>query len=134
LYWIWSQDLVVLESSAGGDTVINIMTEDGFIKSTIKPSQTDPCGPLQSPLAVAVDLAHNVFVVASGHDSVRRIVMFGANGRFVREIFGPSATDRGLHGSEAGKRPAGIAAGVQGQLYAVVRGDCFAEVRVVAYA
>lgn len=132
------QDLIVLESTAGGDAVVSIMTEDGFIKSTVTPSQSDPCGLLKSPVAVAVDDAHNVFIVATGLDGIKRIVMFGANGRFQREIIGPNAAERGLIGSEASRRttvwPAGVATGVNGQLYAVMRGDRIAEIRLIEYA
>ena len=131
-----TQDIIVLESIVGGASVI-IMTEDGFIKSTIMPSNADPCGTLRSAVAIAVDRNHNVFVAVAdteggeGGVGAGRIVMFDANGRFLSEFF----TSNGNGGNPTTNLwPAGIAVGFEGQLYAVIRGEKFVEIRVYAYA
>jgi len=55
--------------------------------------------------------------------------MFNASGRFAREF--PMSNVNSGGGSDLW--PAGMTIGVDGLLYAVVRGEKFAEIRVFAY-
>jgi len=115
----------VLEAVSGG--LITVMTDDGYIKSTISPSQLDACGPLRSPSAVAVDSAHNIVVSESGRDA--RVLLFGANGRLQRELHGPNSSPS----SEADPWPAALAVGPDDRLYVIMRAEKFAEIRVYEY-
>lgn len=111
---------MVLEAASGG--IITVMTDDGYIKSTILPAQLEACGRLQAPSAVAVDLAHNIVVSESGRGA--RVLLFGANGRLQRV----------LHGSNtAGPWPAALSVGLDDRLYIIMREDKFAEIRVYEY-
>jgi len=138
------QDLVVLEATSGG--LITVMADDGYVKSTIAPSQLDACGPLNAPSAVAVDSAHNVVVSESGRAA--RILLFGANGRLQRVLLGPAAVApsslpaagaRRTKGSEtrggggAEPWPASLAVGPDDRLYVIMRADKFAEIRIYDY-
>jgi len=127
------QDLIVLEASTGG--LITVMTDDGYIKSTVSPAQLDGCGALHAPASVAVDSAHNIVVCESGRAA--RILLFGANGRLQRVLHGPSspaaAAGRMLTQSETGPRPAAAAVAHDDRLYVVMCAEKFAEIRVYAY-
>jgi hypothetical protein len=126
------QDLVVLEGTAGGG-LITIITDEGFIKSTIIPAQIDSCGRLQSPIAVAVDSLHNVIVSESGVGG--RILLFGANGRLLRALFHARlGSDFNVSGQlEVSAWPAGLAVGPDDRLYVTLRSEKFAEIRVFSY-
>jgi len=123
------QDLVVLEGSTGG--LITVMTDDGYIKSTVSPAQLDGCGPLHCPTSVTVDSVHNIIVSESG-SAVARILLFGANGRLQRVLHGPSLP-AARRQSQTGPWPAAAAIGHDDRLYVIMYGDKFAEIRVYVY-
>lgn len=118
---------MVLEAASGG--LITVMTDDGYIKSTISPAQLDGCGRLQAPSAVAVDSAHNIVVSESGPGA--RILLFGANGRLQRVLHGPSSPAAVV--TDADRWPAALSVGPDDRLYVIVRAEKFAEIRVYEY-
>lgn len=119
----------MLEATSGG--AITVMAEDGYIKSTINPSQLDGCGPLQAPAAVAVDSAHNIIVSESGRGA--RVLLFGANGRLQRVLLGSSSPTARVTESDTSPWPAALGVGPDDRLYIMMRGDKFAEIRVYEY-
>ena len=133
------QDLVVLEATSGG--LITVMADDGYVKSTIVPSQLDACGPLHAPSAVDTDSAHNIVVSESGRGA--RILLFGANGRLQRVLHGPSVTPSSLSAARTQSKssetaggspwPAALAVGPDDRLYVIMRDDKFAEIRIYEY-
>jgi len=108
------QDIVVLDAG-----LIYTITEDGFIKSVINPSQ-ESCSALRSPSAVAVDQSHNVLVSDSGN---KRVLLFGANGRYKDTILNKSKMT-----------PVGVDVSSADQAFVVTRGTKSAEVLVLSYA
>ena len=123
----------MLEAASGG--LITVMTDDGYIKSTISAAKLEGCGPLQAPSAVAVDSAHNIVVSESGRGA--RILLFGANGRLQRVLLGPGCPSAAAlaesRASDAGPWAAGLAVGPDDRLYAIIRAEKFAEIRVYEY-
>ena len=117
----------MLEAASGG--LITVMTDDGYIKSTINPAQLDGCGRLQAPSAVAVDSAHNIIVSESGRGA--RILLFGANGRLQRVLHGPTSPAAVV--ADTDRSPAALTVGPDDRLYVVMRAEKFAEIRVYEY-
>jgi hypothetical protein len=123
------QDIVVLDAGT-----IYIITEDGFIKSIINPAQ-EPCSALRNSTAVAVDQSHNILVSDSGN---KRVLLFGANGRYKQTILDSATLSRGSEASrkmgDSTKMPIGVAVSPADQAFVVTRGTKFAEVLVLGYA
>lgn len=140
------QDLVVLESSPSHGATITVMTEDGYVRSTIIPAQTESCGPLVQPCAIAVDSSLNIVVADSGSGTVTacgtgtpaRVLLFGFSGRLQRVLFGAGAPSGSLQtpadDASRGPWPASLDVGPEDRLYVVMRGDKVAEIRVFTYS
>lgn len=117
--------MVLDAGAASGLGMILIMSDDGYLKSSIVPGR-EPCGVLRQPHAVAVDSAHNIIVSDSAN---RRVLLFAANGKFQRQLIGQG------HGGGADLKtwPVGLDIDDDGRLFVVTKGEKFAEIRVFSY-
>jgi hypothetical protein len=113
------QDIIVLDAGS-----IYTLTEDGFIKSVINPSQ-EPCAALKNPTAIATDQSHNILVSDTGN---QRVLLFGANGRYRQTIY-----ERQTDQSGGPMIPTGLDVSQNDQVFIVTKGEKSAEVVALKY-